>query len=114
MQGAHFLGGRFVPPAIKQQYSLVLPPYPGASQHVRLPFDAADIGSNGTGVQAASSQGQQQPSSSSPSAGTVTSPSGITSSVQELGAKVGDDLGVVGVLGEVGGPGVAGGAGWGR
>mmetsp|Transcript_38225 Transcript_38225/g.108030 ORF Transcript_38225/g.108030 Transcript_38225/m.108030 type:complete len:116 (+) Transcript_38225:271-618(+) len=32
----HFLGGRFVPPAIKSKYGLKLPPFPGSSQCVRL------------------------------------------------------------------------------
>jgi NAD(P)H-hydrate epimerase len=35
--GAHYLGGRFVPPGIVAKYSLEgLPPYPGAEQVVRL------------------------------------------------------------------------------
>lgn len=33
----HYLGGRFVPPAIKERYKLQLPSYPGASQCVLLP-----------------------------------------------------------------------------
>lgn len=33
----HFLGGRFVPPAIAEGYDLRLPKYPGSSQVVRLP-----------------------------------------------------------------------------
>jgi hydroxyethylthiazole kinase-like uncharacterized protein yjeF len=33
---AHFVGGRFVPPAIVEKYALALPPYPGAEQIVRL------------------------------------------------------------------------------
>ena len=32
----HFLGGRFVPPHIRDKYGLVLPKYPGASQCVEL------------------------------------------------------------------------------
>lgn len=32
----HFLGGRFVPPAIAERYSLRKPAYAGASQCVRL------------------------------------------------------------------------------
>jgi NAD(P)H-hydrate epimerase len=37
LQGRHhYLGGRFVPPAIRDKYNLVLPPYPGTSQCVRL------------------------------------------------------------------------------
>ena len=36
-QGAHhYLGGRFVPPAIRDKYRLRLPPYPGTSQCVRI------------------------------------------------------------------------------
>ena len=33
----HFLGGRFVPPALAEKYGLCLPPFPGATQCVRLP-----------------------------------------------------------------------------
>ncbi|KAL6748366.1 pyridoxamine 5'-phosphate oxidase [Haematococcus lacustris] len=36
---AHFLGGRFVPPALRQRFSLQLPPFPGSSQVVRLSGD---------------------------------------------------------------------------
>ncbi|XP_019434001.1 PREDICTED: pyridoxine/pyridoxamine 5'-phosphate oxidase 1, chloroplastic-like [Lupinus angustifolius] len=32
----HFLGGRFVPPAIAEKYNLILPPYPGTSMCVRI------------------------------------------------------------------------------
>ena len=32
----HYLGGRFVPPAIVDQFQLQLPPYPGSSQVVKL------------------------------------------------------------------------------
>ncbi|KAK6938102.1 putative Pyridoxamine 5'-phosphate oxidase [Dillenia turbinata] len=32
----HFLGGRFVPPYIKDKYKLCLPPYPGSSMCVRI------------------------------------------------------------------------------
>lgn len=32
----HFLGGRFVPPAIGEKYNLRLPPYPGTSMCVRI------------------------------------------------------------------------------
>lgn len=32
----HFLGGRFVPPAIAEKYKLILPPYPGTSMCVRI------------------------------------------------------------------------------
>ncbi|CAL5204625.1 unnamed protein product [Lathyrus oleraceus] len=32
----HFLGGRFVPPAIAEKYKLILPPYPGTSTCVRI------------------------------------------------------------------------------
>ncbi|KAK1278895.1 hypothetical protein QJS04_geneDACA019645 [Acorus gramineus] len=34
--GHHFLGGRFVPPSIKDKYGLHLPPYPGTSMCVRI------------------------------------------------------------------------------
>lgn len=34
--GVHYLGGRFVPPSIKDKYSLRLPTYQGASQCVRI------------------------------------------------------------------------------
>ncbi|XP_024524674.1 pyridoxine/pyridoxamine 5'-phosphate oxidase 1, chloroplastic isoform X1 [Selaginella moellendorffii] len=32
----HFLGGRFVPPAVVNKFNLKLPPYPGTSQCVRI------------------------------------------------------------------------------
>ena len=34
--GRHYVGGRFVPPRIKEKYALELPPYPGASQILEL------------------------------------------------------------------------------
>jgi NAD(P)H-hydrate epimerase len=33
----HYLGGRFVPPQIREKYNLVLPAYPGAEQCVKVP-----------------------------------------------------------------------------
>jgi NAD(P)H-hydrate epimerase len=37
LQGAHhYLGGRFVPPAIRDKYQLQLPPFPGTSQCLRI------------------------------------------------------------------------------
>ena len=35
-RGRHYLGGRFVPPSIRQQYRLKLPVYPGTSQFVEI------------------------------------------------------------------------------
>ncbi|CAN1349101.1 Phosphatidylinositol 4-kinase beta 1 [Linum perenne] len=32
----HFLGGRFVPPTVRDKYKLCLPPYPGSSMFVRI------------------------------------------------------------------------------
>jgi len=32
----HYLGGRFIPPAISEKYNLVLPAYPGTRQAVRI------------------------------------------------------------------------------
>jgi NAD(P)H-hydrate epimerase len=40
--GRHFLGGRFVPPAVVEKYALKLPAYPGTAQVVEL----ADWGEN--------------------------------------------------------------------
>lgn len=38
MQGEHhYLGGRFVPPEIREKYKLRLPPYPGTAMCVKLP-----------------------------------------------------------------------------
>ncbi|KAF8072363.1 PPOX1 [Scenedesmus sp. PABB004] len=37
----HYLGGRFVPPAIRDKYRLRLPPFPGTDQCVRLPARGA-------------------------------------------------------------------------
>lgn len=44
LQGTHYLGGRFVPPAVRDRFKLNLPPYPGAAQHVKLhgPKQAAE------------------------------------------------------------------------
>lgn len=37
MQGEHhYLGGRFVPPEIRDKYNLKLPPYPGSTMCVKL------------------------------------------------------------------------------
>lgn len=33
----HFLGGRFVPPALQEKYGLNLPPYPGTECVLQLP-----------------------------------------------------------------------------
>ncbi len=35
-KGVHYLGGRFVPKDIMRKYNMVLPDYPGASQHIKL------------------------------------------------------------------------------
>jgi pyridoxal 5'-phosphate synthase / NAD(P)H-hydrate epimerase len=41
----HYLGGRFVPPAIKEKYGLKLPAFPGVAQCVRVPAPgSSDIG----------------------------------------------------------------------
>ncbi|EIE21990.1 pyridoxamine 5'-phosphate oxidase [Coccomyxa subellipsoidea C-169] len=48
----HYLGGRFVPPIIKEKYKLNLPPYPGTSQCVKL-----------SGSQAAGNNGEVDPAS---------------------------------------------------
>lgn len=40
-EGVHYLGGRFVPPATRDKYGLVLPPYPGVQQCVRISPPAA-------------------------------------------------------------------------
>ena len=56
MQGRfHYLGGRFVPPAIKDKYNLSLPPYPGTSQCVRVPSGQADGLASTTAAAAAAS-----------------------------------------------------------
>ena len=36
VQGIHYLGGRFVPPEIAQQFNLRLPPYPGTAMCVKI------------------------------------------------------------------------------
>lgn len=42
MQGPHhYLGGRFVPPAIKEKYDLQLPAYPAAAMCVRIEPDSS-------------------------------------------------------------------------
>jgi len=47
---AHYLGGRFVPPAIRERYGLVLPQYPGAAQCVKIGAGAADVAALGQKV----------------------------------------------------------------
>ena len=42
--GRHFLGGRFVPPAIVDRYELVLPAYPGTEQVVELSWGGGGSG----------------------------------------------------------------------
>lgn len=39
----HFLGGRFVPPAIVEKYHLRLPPFSGTAQCVRIGAAALDV-----------------------------------------------------------------------
>jgi hypothetical protein len=39
-RGRHYLGGRFVPPKIRQKYKLRLPAYPGTLQFVEIPVSA--------------------------------------------------------------------------
>ncbi|KAJ1563293.1 hypothetical protein HK405_002587, partial [Cladochytrium tenue] len=40
--GPHFLGGRFVPPALAKRFDLTLPDYPGTEQCVQLPSSLAE------------------------------------------------------------------------
>jgi len=40
----HYLGGRFVPPAVVEKYHLRLPPFPGSAQCVRIGGSAAQRG----------------------------------------------------------------------
>jgi NAD(P)H-hydrate epimerase len=35
-QGVHYVGGRFMPPALAEKYALKLPEYQGANQFVRI------------------------------------------------------------------------------
>ncbi len=35
----HFLGGRFVPPPLREKYEIAIPPYVGSEQVVQLPLD---------------------------------------------------------------------------
>jgi hydroxyethylthiazole kinase-like uncharacterized protein yjeF len=35
-KGRHFCGGRFLPPALAEKYSIKMPPYPGTSQFMEL------------------------------------------------------------------------------
>jgi hypothetical protein len=39
----HYLGGRFVPPAIREKYNLVLPAYPGTAQCVAIGGSAQHV-----------------------------------------------------------------------
>lgn len=53
--GSHsYLGGRFVPPEIIAKYGLVLPPYPGVDQCVRLGGSGSKLGTGGPASVAAS------------------------------------------------------------
>lgn len=65
-QGAHhFLGGRFVPPAIVDKFSLVLPPYPGHSMCVRVgngkTVDVAALRLNYVGFELLEEQARKDP-----------------------------------------------------
>jgi NAD(P)H-hydrate epimerase len=64
LQGPHhYLGGRFVPPAIRDKYNLVLPAYPGVQQCVKLPTaDAAAAGPVSTAAAAAEGAAAAVPS----------------------------------------------------
>ncbi|KAH8946948.1 hypothetical protein BDL97_11G014100 [Sphagnum fallax] len=62
----HFLGGRFVPPAIANKYSLQLPPYPGTSMCVRIgkpnqPVDVAALRVNYVGFELLEEQAHGDP-----------------------------------------------------
>lgn len=52
-QGAHYVGGRFVPPAIRKKYGLVLPEYPGSAQCVKVGADGAELKEQELGVKVA-------------------------------------------------------------
>ena len=41
-RGRHYVGGRFVPPFIREKYDLRLPPYPGVAQIQELEAWGAD------------------------------------------------------------------------
>jgi hypothetical protein len=63
-QGAHhYLGGRFVPPAIREKYNLVLPAFPGVQQCVKLPAtgSAAAAAAAGPAPAAAAAAGVPSP-----------------------------------------------------
>lgn len=63
----HFVGGRFVPPAIVEKYSLRLPPYPGHSMCVRVdttdskPVDVAALRLNYVGFELLEEQAKKDP-----------------------------------------------------
>jgi pyridoxamine-phosphate oxidase len=63
----HFVGGRFVPPAIVERYSLRLPPYPGHSMCVRVdttdskPVDVAALRLNYVGFELLEEQAKKDP-----------------------------------------------------
>lgn len=44
------MGGRFVPPAIRKKYGLVLPEYPGSAQCVKVGADGAELKEQELGV----------------------------------------------------------------
>lgn len=76
--GRHFLGGRFVPPALVSKYGLQLPAFPGASQVVEL---------RGWGAQAPASISAA--STSAASTGVASSPESLP--LYEDSAKAGED-----------------------
>ena len=45
-QGKHYLGGRFVPPEIRERFNLQLPEYAGTAQCTKLPSSGAGTGVN--------------------------------------------------------------------
>lgn len=63
----HFLGGRFVPPAVVEKFSLRLPPYPGHSMCVRIgstkskPVDVAALRLNYVGSELLEGQAKKDP-----------------------------------------------------
>lgn len=63
LQGAHhYLGGRFVPPAIQNKYKLTVPSFPGMAQCMKLPSSSDSAATNTNTSSGNSNSSSNQPS----------------------------------------------------
>jgi hypothetical protein len=75
----HYLGGRFVPPAIRDKHALALPPYHGASQCVRLGPPHQPRPSAGDGPAAAQEQDAPKVGGAAPTSRQLLAQAGLLS-----------------------------------